>query len=146
MNWGDSRLPERFWSRVAPCPMSGCWLWTGTAVAGGYGRTKIGERSVLVHRLTVQVERGIPDGMVIDHKCRVTCCVNPQHLEAVSQQINVLRGIGIAAMRAKKTHCVHGHELAGDNLRVFERSPGRFMRTCLACERAIGVRRRKKAS
>lgn len=143
MNFLDERLPSRVWAQLQPCPMSGCWLWTGTEVAGGYGRTKVGPRSVLVHRMIFEVARGaIPSGLVIDHRCRVRCCANPDHLEPVTQQTNVLRGEGIASMRARKTHCAHGHELSGENLRVFERSPGRFMRTCIACERATGVRRR----
>ena len=36
-NFGDERLPQRFWSKVSPCPMSGCWIWTGTTTQRGYG-------------------------------------------------------------------------------------------------------------
>lgn len=143
MNFLDDRLPARFWMRLQPCPVSGCWLWSGATVVGGYGRTKIGTKSILVHRLTYQAAVGpIAPGLVVDHKCRTTCCCNPNHLEAVTQQVNVQRGEGLASTRAKQTHCKRGHHLVGDNLRTFERSPGRFMRACLACERATGVHRR----
>ncbi len=36
VEFGDARLPERFWQKVTPCPMTGCWLWTGSHV-DGYG-------------------------------------------------------------------------------------------------------------
>lgn len=144
-NFLDPRLPACFWSQVQPCPMSGCWLWTGTEIGGGYGRTKSAGRGLLVHRHSYGSLVGpIPDGLVIDHLCRVRCCVNPAHLEPVTQQVNVRRSDSQMARRAAQTHCKRGHELAGDNLKVFERSPNRFMRTCITCERAASVLRRNK--
>lgn len=147
MNFLDERLPLSFWDRLIPCPMSGCWLWIGYTVSSrelSYGRIKYAGKHTLVHRLTYQVANGnIATGLVIDHLCRVSECANPFHLEAVSQQTNVLRGDGVAAQRARKTHCIRGHELSGDNVRVYERSPGRFMRTCLICVRAFFANRKK---
>lgn len=134
MNFLDERLPARFWARVAPCPISGCWLWTGTTVRGGYARVQSGGKHKLAHRVAHEALVGpIPTGTEIDHRCRVRCCVNPAHLEPVTHRVNVLRSDGVAARRARQTHCKRGHELSGANLRTFERKPGHFMRTCRTC-------------
>lgn len=74
----------------------------------------------------------VPNGMVIDHLCRNTLCVNPTHLEAVTQQLNVLRGEGGAALNMKKTHCPQGHPLSGSNLTKSGLSQGR--RACRICK------------
>jgi hypothetical protein len=58
----------------------------------------------------------IPEGLTIDHLCRVRHCVNPAHLEAVSERVNILRGNGAGARNARKTHCVKGHAFTPDNL------------------------------
>lgn len=142
-NFLDPRLPDRIWNQIQPCPMSGCWLWIGYAIERGYGRTKLNQKSILAHRLTFTALVGpIEDRLVLDHLCRTTSCVNPAHLEPVTQRVNVLRGDSAMARRAAQTHCKNGHELAGDNLRVFERSPGCFMRTCVICNRAANANRK----
>ncbi len=71
------------------------------------------------HRWIYQYMVGeIPEGWTIDHLCRNTSCVNPDHLEAVTHKENVLRGFGPTALNARKTHCKNGHLLDGDNLKV----------------------------
>lgn len=93
----------RFMAKVSPEPMSGCWLWLGChSSARGYGFFSIdyasntsgrGAKHTMAHRAAWLLFRGpIPDGLVIDHKCSNTACVNPAHLEPVTQQINVARG------------------------------------------------------
>lgn len=80
----------RFWAKVTKdCPIPyNCWLWTACRDRRGYGRID----SRYAHRLSYEMHVGpIPNGMVIDHLCRVRHCVNPAHLEAVSQQLNVQR-------------------------------------------------------
>lgn len=123
------RLPEsteeRFWLKVAKQP-NGCWLWTGsTAGAGRYGRFADDQ----AHRWSYERFVGpIPDGLVIDHLCRVTLCVNPAHLEPVTQAENIYRGDSLQAKNRLKTHCVRGHEFTPEN--TISRGNGRICRQC----------------
>lgn len=139
--FNDQRLPTRYWNKVQPCPTTGCWLWTA-GTAEGYGRFTLGRRKVPAHRLIYQVlVAPIPDGLEIDHKCRVRCCVNPDHLEPVTHRENVLRGVAPAADLAKRTHCKNGHLLLA-NVRMERRH-----RRCRVCKReydkALYASRRK---
>lgn len=137
-----------FYDSYEPEPNSGCWLWTGTMNALGYGRmwardaTKPnGWRSTSAHRYSYEVHVGpIPDGLCLDHKCRVRCCVNPAHLEPVTQAENVRRGIAGAVNRARLqsiTHCPQGHEYNAENTRTT-----RGQRECRACGRERAAARR----
>jgi hypothetical protein len=132
-----------------PEPNSGCWLWTGTLNHGGYGKLWIrdggrptGWRSTSAHRYSYERFIGpIPDGLELDHQCRVRCCVNPNHLEPVTHAENVRRGISGEVnggrMRAR-THCIVGHEFAPPNLKIDKY--GR--RICLECRRRRDRERR----
>lgn len=146
MNWGDPRLPTRFWNKAVPCPMSGCWIWIGGSKEGRYGCIGWpGAKDVRrAHRVAFEVLVGpIPEGMEIDHRCRLTWCVNPDHLRAVTHQVNTLSGIGPTAVNALKTHCPKGHPLVPSNLRKI--ADGR--RGCLQCkrERSREYDRRRRA-
>lgn len=67
---------------------NGCWIWNGTT-STGYGIVKDGKKHVLAHRAVYAKTHGaIPDGVLIDHKCRVTLCVNPDHLQAATSKTN----------------------------------------------------------
>ena len=137
---GRPRIPlaERMEKYTVPEPMSGCWLWTGALTYDGYGY--IGTRplgagrritNIRAHRLAYELRFGpIPDGLVIDHLCRVRCCVNPDHMEAVTQQENLWRSplVGGGAMLA----CAFGHEWTKESTLV-ARINGRPMRFCLTC-------------
>lgn len=86
-------LPPRILQRVQHTET--CWLWTGTKQPNGYGYThwkKAGVwRNALVHRLFYEAHRGpIPEGLEINHRCKVRHCVNPAHLEAVTHAENLL--------------------------------------------------------
>lgn len=127
----DARLPDRFWSKVQPCPMTGCWIWVGATTSDGYGQIKHLRRQDSAHRLFFEALRGpIPDGLHIDHRCRVRCCVNPAHLEPVTPRENVLRGVGHVAALSRATHCKHGHEFNLQN--TYVRPQGRTCRACHA--------------
>jgi hypothetical protein len=124
-------LRERFDAKWLPEPNTGCWLWTASTNNGGYGFIGVNRRVQMAHRVGYELYRGpIPDGMTLDHLCRVTCCVNPCHMEPVSMRANILRGHGVAGKFARRTHCKNGHELSGDN--VSSRSDSRA-RVCVTC-------------
>jgi hypothetical protein len=147
---GISSLEERFWARVKKTAT--CWIWQGQR-GGDYGRLQLPERggkrsTDMAHRFAYKALVGeIPEGLDLDHLCRNTLCVNPAHLEAVTSEVNVMRGIGVGAKNAAKTHCKHGHPLFGPNLTPRKGRKGRVARECLICRRARGRRylERKKA-
>jgi hypothetical protein len=85
VNWGDERLPERFWNKVSPCPMSGCWLWVGTRehrsrfhrpIFYAFKGRWVGAR---IHAFKTLVGKPLSD------KTRPSCgledCVNPTHVK-----------------------------------------------------------------
>jgi len=119
---------ERFWSKV---DKSGkCWEWVAGIQSGGYGIFWHNGETVVAHRFAYEITVGkIPEGLTLDHLCRVRHCVNPKHLEPVTSKENVLRGIGVSAQNARKTHCKRGHPLSGKNLLV-EQGGGRQCREC----------------
>ena len=123
----------RFWSYVQRGAADECWLWIGTTAGKGYGQFAYSNGSGRVregaHRIAYTLALGpIPDGMTIDHLCRTHNCVNPAHLEAVTNRENILRGISPLAQKARQTHCVHGHSLSGDNL--YQNGNHRYCRIC----------------
>ncbi len=84
-NFLDARLPDRFWDKATPCPMSGCWLWHGSIHAKGYGQYGAGGVNAKAHRIAfIALVGPIHDGLHLDHLCRQRCCVNPAHLEPVT--------------------------------------------------------------
>ena len=85
----------------------------------------------------------VPDGIEIDHLCRVRHCANPEHLEAVTPTENTMRGEGVGAKNARLTHCKHGHPLSGDNLYIVTRAGGKRRRVCRTCDLSRGAAQRK---
>ena len=108
----------------------GCWSFTGAIDAHGYGRLNIGGTSALAHRVAFENLVGPAGSADLDHLCRNPSCVNPDHLEPVSQSENLLRGARRAASLAK-THCPKGHDLTPENTR---NRPGKG-RECRECAR-----------
>lgn len=132
--------PEvRFWRHVMPEPNSGCWLWMASLDGRGYGQINRGDgRPIRAHRLSYEMHKGpIPDGMDLDHKCRVRCCVNPDHLEPVTRQVNILRGESHVARQSRQTHCKNGHEYIAENTVRY-----RNKRQCRTCSNALRRQRR----
>lgn len=122
-------LPDRMQGRFEYVPHSACWVWTGRRDRRGYGR--YGDKGTLVHRVTyTRLVGEIPQGLEPDHLCRNTGCGNPEHLEPVTHAENLRRGhMTIWLQRRAVTHCPHGHEYAGDNLR-HDRLGRRVCRAC----------------
>lgn len=88
----EDEVERRFWAKVEKTPT--CWLWQASTNPRGYGRFTVRGRTVYPHRwIYERTVRPIPDGWVIDHLCRVHNCVNPDHLEAVTQSTNAARGL-----------------------------------------------------
>jgi HNH endonuclease len=90
----------------------GCWVWTGYRnPTSGYGTIKFtGTKGFYAHRLVYELLVGpIPEGLQLDHLCRNRWCVNPSHMEPVTQRENLLRGDTVVAKNAAKTHCLRGH-------------------------------------
>ena len=106
-----------------------CWGWRGGFNRYGYAQISL-NGTVLVHRFLYENLIGpIPKDKQLDHLCRNRGCINPSHLEIVSLKENVLRGEGISAQNARKTHCSRGHEFTEAN--TINRPSG--ARTCREC-------------
>lgn len=127
-------LPDWIESKIIPEPMSGCWLWMNALDGHGYGRLRLGRHKTLAqcysaHRFVYEFYNGpIPDDLVIDHLCRNHCCVNPDHMEIVTHQINITRGTAPSAVNFHRTVCVNGHSL--ENAYLIP-SGGRKCRICV---------------
>ena len=136
----DSRTEERFFNKVMPEPNSGCWLWTGAMNNTGYGAFWFNGRITKAHRASYELFVGkIPDGLQLDHLCRIRCCVNPEHLEPVTGSENVKRGLTPAINRLRessKTHCPQGHEYNEENTYVTAAG----WRKCRQCRKAASKR------
>lgn len=124
---------------------NGCWRWTAGTFWDGYGQFSVDSRKYRTHRYAYELYVGpIGMGLDLDHVCHNedtscpggdTClhrrCVNPAHLEPVSHRENMLRGRGLSALNAIKTHCPQGHPYDEANTYM----PSRGGRTCRTCHR-----------
>lgn len=135
------KTQRRFWAKVnLDGPESGlvdgrCWLWTGatTKTRGqGYGHFCLRHGVLLMaHRVGYELVFGpIPQGLQLDHVCRTQLCVRADHLEPVTQQVNLLRGDTASARNSRKTHCNRGHEFIGENYIL-----RRGAKECVICRR-----------
>ena len=110
----------------------GCWVWMRHCLPDGYGRAYDGrtKRQALAHRWSYGLLVGeIPAGLTLDHLCKNTSCVNPDHLEPVTQAENNMRGNGWSGRNARKTECPQGHPY--DELNTYIRPDGG--RDCKEC-------------
>ena len=124
------KIPKELQAKIV-IDDSGCWLWQGY-LNQGYGTAYLNRKRTKAHRLIYELLVGkIPDGMCTDHLCRVRACVNPAHIEIVTNKVNILRGIGYTAQQARQTVCKKGHPLSAENLYV---GPKGF-RVCKICKR-----------
>ena len=122
-----------------------CLVWTRKTNSKGYARFSVAGRNVMVHRWIYEKWVGpIPDGLVIDHLCRNRRCVNPAHMEPVTNRQNILRGVGPTAVNARKTECAHGHPY--DEVNTGWVDGKRYCRVCRSIVDRRTRQRRKAAA
>jgi len=140
---------ERVLAKVVDDAETSCWIFTGGVNSAGYGQISTSANSMATaHRIVFEHFIGpIPDGMDLDHLCRVRRCVNPTHLEPVTRGENLGRGNHPNMVTRRTGICQRGHDLSvvGVNIRV--RASGTTKRSCAACARLHEVARnaRRKA-
>lgn len=141
---GALSILERFEAKYIPEPNSGCWLWTASDNGNDYPVFARKEGFGYAHRFSYVTFKGpIPEGCEIDHTCRVRCCVNPDHLEAVTHQVNIIRSPNTFGGKfARQTHCFQGHEFNVENTRYYKN--GRWCRECNRQWEAAHKGRKKK--
>lgn len=123
-------LPSRF---AAKTMAATCTVWIGATNSKGYGLIAVNGRIELAHRVAWEAENGpIPDGMVIDHLCRVRNCVRVSHLELVTSAENTRRGRAVVALRVGEA-CTNGHEIQSE-ADLYRRATGAV--ECRVCRRA----------
>lgn len=126
----DITPEETFFARVTEGP-NDCWLWD-RPMDNGYGQFSDNRKMWMAHRWSYQFLRAeIPEGLNLDHLCRTRLCVNPWHLEPVTQRVNVHRGVGITAAKAAQTQCAHDHAFDVGNTYIDPRGH----RGCRKCRR-----------
>ncbi len=132
-------------AKVAEQP-NGCWLWTGaiqkstrrSGLSGGYGLFWNGDKLVLAHQWAYEhwvtelpVDERLGRKVPLDHfRCDTPACVNPEHVRPVTHRENILRGTGVAAANAAKTHCLRNHPYDEANTLVTGKDRERQCRTC----------------
>lgn len=139
LSWVDEQhlkaATRRLMSRVV-ISSSGCHVWTGHRSNRGYGKTSIMSKSMLAHRLAYLLANGsIPSGLDLDHLCRNPACINPSHLEPVTNEENIRRAV------VSRKKCKRGHPLTDAYVRPYKDG---FHRACRQCVRESRARRLDK--
>jgi len=121
---------------------SGCWLWTGSLDGKGYGTFFYLGRNTGAHRAAYRMFTGeIPAGLHLDHLCRTPACVNPRHLEPVTQRENNMRSHAPTVLIHLSGKCSKGHEMTPENTYLLPSNPAH--RRCRTCVTARSLSRRK---
>lgn len=125
-----SSLEERLLANIVKTDT--CWLWARRLSRDGYAKMKAAGKKTGAHRIAYELfVSPIPEGLTIDHLCRVRHCVNPAHLEPVTLRENILRSDNAAAIHARKIHCPRGHAYDEPNTKWYKNR-----RQCRICIRA----------
>jgi hypothetical protein len=134
---------ERFERHVTRTDAESCWEWAGTRSRNGYGFVHLRDRSkALAHRVAYERAIGeIPEGMVIDHLCRNRACVNPAHLQVVTNQENLRRGLGYRLRNGMDSACINGHDYTPENTYT---NPNNS--SDIRCRECARTRNRKRAA
>lgn len=129
-----NRFSTRFWDKV-DSKADECWIWIGAVDKHGYGSILEEKKVKKSHRVSYEMFYGkIPNHLVIDHMCKIKRCINPRHLRAITRGENTLTGSGVSAINKRKTHCIRGHELSGENIFLYKRA-GHINRQCRLCRK-----------
>jgi HNH endonuclease len=135
--------PQRvkyFWSKVnknGPIhpELGRCWIWTG-AISRGYGNFTVAKgQTGKAHRFSYLLHWGFLGDYQVDHKCCETRCINPHHLQLLTNKENNEKSTSPSAINKRKTHCIHGHEFIESNI-IRYKDGHRRCKTCL--EERIG--------
>ncbi len=136
-----------FIARIDKTNADGCWLWTGARMSQGYGNVLFKGRHHLAHRVAYELFIGpIPEGLHIDHLChqpsectggpgcKHRLCLNPQHLQAVTNRENASPARSSHPYAFRNGKCRRGHDITDPaNVDVIKK---RGTRRCLACSRS----------
>lgn len=129
----DMSIAERLDRMSIPEPMSGCTVWLGTRNRDGYGMVEHEGKTQSAHRVAWVSQHGpIPAGLEIDHRCKLRCCINTDHMRLATRRENTRNSGAVSALAAQRVACPQGHPYDGVNYRG--------ARICRQCARAANER------
>lgn len=138
----EKPVEDRFWSKVNKT--ESCWNWShSTSGKSGYGKFFKDGKMKYAHRVAYELIKGlIPHNLFLDHLCRNRLCVNPNHLEIVTNQENCKRGLTglLNNYNSRKTHCSQGHEFSIENT-SFAKYGEKIHRRCKTCKKIYDSKR-----
>lgn len=103
-----------------------CWLWHGTRGSKGYGRYSAGAVDLRAHVAVYQKYFGkVPLGKILHHKCEIILCVNPHHMELLTNAEHAMISKSVGRINSEKTHCLNGH--------IFSHKNSQGRRVCRIC-------------
>lgn len=113
---------------------NGCWVWQLHIAPNGYGVMSVNGRSMSAHRVAYKEFNGpLIKSLQIDHLCKNTSCVNPDHLEQVTSKENIHRSNAVYKQQMARTRCPKGHEYNDQNTYYSPTPHGGVSRSCKAC-------------
>jgi hypothetical protein len=131
-------LSQRLWARFSDLGQDECWILGSGKSRYTTFRNDEG-RTTLAHRASYEAAHGpVPDGMEVNHKCQVTRCVNPAHLEVLTHVDNIRYSM--------PTHCPQGHPYDDENTYTRTDVTGRMCKICTReAQKRFRDRRKRQA-